>query len=75
MPTSVLESAILKPRDPSIIDNNDWPDFQLADVEVFDPRTELLTSLLVANEERTVALTGRLAKSKDRASYRKLYYS
>lgn len=69
MGTSTPENEILKPRDPSLIDSNDWPDFQLEDVEVFDPRSEMLSSLLFADESRPLCVTGRLGKAKDRIGY------
>ena len=69
MAHTTSETEILRPRDPSLTDSNDWPDFQLTDVEVFDPRTELLSSLILADDTRPVCVTGRLAKSKDRISY------
>lgn len=64
------ESAILKPKDPSLEDNNDWPAFNLTDVDVIDPQTGSLSSLLTANEGSPVIVTGKLAKRKEQAGYR-----
>lgn len=69
MPASTPENAILKAKDPSIEDNNDWPDFQLTDVDITNSRTGELSSLLVANEGNALVVTGKLAKSKPRINY------
>lgn len=67
---SVHESAVLKPRDPSIADSNAWPDFPLSHVEIFDSNTHELTSLLLANESTPVTITGKLENlPKDRLRY------
>ena len=58
MPTH--ESDILKPRDPTLIDDNDWPEFLLTNAEVYDPQTGDFTSLLHADEHAPVSITGKL---------------
>lgn len=69
MPAATPEIEVLKPKDPSLEDNNDWPDFQLTDVEITNPRTGELSNLLVANEGNALVVSGKLAKSKSRINY------
>lgn len=64
------ESAILKPRDPSITDSNSWPDFPLTHVEVFDANSDELTSLLLAGVDRPVTIHGKIERlPHDRMKY------
>lgn len=43
------EEAVLAPLDSSIEDDDDWPEFRLKDVTVFEPDGLTLTSLLAAS--------------------------
>ena len=55
---SILETEILRPRDPGIPDD-DWPEFQLSSVEVRDLAGEPV-SLLTADAATPVTVTGKL---------------
>ncbi|KAI9667536.1 MAG: hypothetical protein M1821_000352 [Bathelium mastoideum] len=54
------ESDILRPKDPILIDDNEWPEFLLTNAEVYDARTEELVSLLHADEYSPVNVRGKL---------------
>lgn len=59
MTPPAAETAILKAKDPSIHDDNDWPEFPLTNVTVFDDSATVV-SLLDASESNPITLTGRL---------------
>jgi len=52
-----LESQVLKPRDPSITSENDWPEFQLRNAEVRNDAGRLF-NLLHTDDDRPVIITG-----------------
>ncbi|EKG15623.1 hypothetical protein MPH_07058 [Macrophomina phaseolina MS6] len=54
------EAEVLKPHDPSLTDENDWEEFQLASAEVRDAATDEPTSLLDADAASPVTVIGRL---------------
>ncbi|KAK5020444.1 hypothetical protein LTR60_000508 [Cryomyces antarcticus] len=56
---ALLESKVLKP-DPSVLDDNDWPEFLLTNVEVLDPKDSSLINLFKADEFLPVTVTGKL---------------
>ncbi|KAK7516419.1 uncharacterized protein IWZ02DRAFT_491368 [Phyllosticta citriasiana] len=56
----VHESEVLKPRDPSISDENDWHEFVLSNAEVRDAETNSIANLLIADDISPVTITGRL---------------
>ena len=57
---SAHESEILKPKDRTLTDDSDWPEFLLTNAEVCNAQTGKLTSLLHADEHTLVNITGRL---------------
>jgi len=61
-PRVLPESAVLKPRDPSNTDSDNWPVFELVDVVVTDPnqRSQPPTTLLHASAHYPLIVTGRL---------------
>ena len=73
-PKVLPESAVLAPRDPSLTNSDDWPEFRLNDASVTftnerwaDPG-HFTTSLLGASEHEPVRVTGKLQPvSKDLA--------
>ncbi|KAL9079567.1 MAG: hypothetical protein Q9157_001564 [Trypethelium eluteriae] len=54
------ESDILKPKDPTITNDNDWPEFLLTNAEVHHGQTGELVPLLHADEHAPVNITGKL---------------
>ena len=54
------ESTILTPRDPKLEDDNDWEQFQLTNVEVRNTTTNELSSVLLADANNPLYITGRL---------------
>lgn len=70
MAPPVHESVILKPKKPSIIDNNEWPDFRLSQVDVYDGVTGVPTSLLFADADNPLTVVGKIEKlPNDRLGY------
>ncbi|KAJ5690215.1 hypothetical protein N7462_004607 [Penicillium macrosclerotiorum] len=59
------EDTVLPPIDPSITDENDWPDFDLTDVKVLRPGKMLYANLLEATEENPVQVIGCLELRED----------
>ena len=57
---TIPEHKILKPRDPSIEDENEWEQFQLSNVEVRNSTTNELSNLLLADAHNPLCVTGRL---------------
>lgn len=62
---SVREDTVLRPIDPSITDENDWPDFDLVDVKVLRPGKMLYANLLDATERNPVQVIGCLELKED----------
>ncbi|KAI9801533.1 MAG: hypothetical protein M1825_003212 [Sarcosagium campestre] len=54
------ESLILKPKDDTILDSNEWPEFTLENATVFNRDGSTMTSLLDANLSDPVIVRGRL---------------
>ena len=57
---TIAEHRILKPRDPSIEDSNEWEQFQLTGVEVRNATTNELSSMLLADAHNPLSVMGRL---------------
>lgn len=53
------ENEVLKPKDPAIASENDWPEFQLRNVEVRN-ESKSLSNLLHVDEANPVTVTGDL---------------
>lgn len=69
---SAREDTVLPPIDPSITDENDWPDFDLVDVKVLRPGKMLYANLLDATEQNPVQVIGCLELREDQTHLRKL---
>ncbi|KAI4738443.1 hypothetical protein E4T50_11104 [Aureobasidium sp. EXF-12298] len=56
------ETSILRPRDPSQLNSDEWPEFELKQAFVFDPEdpTRAPASLLHAGQYRPLTITGKL---------------
>lgn len=54
------EDQILKPRDPSIEDENEWEEFSLTDVKVLIPGKSRYANLLATSPENPVRVIGCL---------------
>ncbi|EPS32508.1 hypothetical protein PDE_07468 [Penicillium oxalicum 114-2] len=62
---SAREDTVLPPINPSITDENDWPDFDLVDVKVLRPGKMLYANLLDATEQNPVQVIGCLELRED----------
>lgn len=69
MSTRKLENEVLKPRDPTIASENDWPEFQLRNVEVRNKKGNLF-NLLHVYETTPVTVTGDLVLFEEIQQYR-----
>lgn len=67
---SAREDTVLRPIDPSITDENDWPDFDLVDVKVLRPGKMLYANLLDATEQNPVQVIGCLELRGDQNNLR-----
>lgn len=54
------EAEVLKPKDPTLQDEDDWEEFTLSSVEVFDADGEELTGLIAAEEGKPLMVVGKL---------------
>lgn len=54
------EDQILKPRDPSVLDENEWEEFSLTDVKVLIPGKSRYANLLATSPENPVRVVGCL---------------
>ena len=56
------ETSVLRPRDPSQVNSDDWPEFELKQALVFDPEdpNRAPVSLLHAGHYRPLSITGKL---------------
>lgn len=56
------ETSVLRPRDPSQVNSDDWPEFELKQAFVFDPEdpNRAPVSLLHAGRYRPLSITGKL---------------
>jgi hypothetical protein len=59
MATGIPESKILKPRDPAITDENEWPIFNLKNVRVTD-KAGRLVNLLDADASKKLTVVGNI---------------
>ncbi|KAG9892028.1 hypothetical protein KCU98_g2087, partial [Aureobasidium melanogenum] len=62
------ETSILRPRDPSQVNSDDWPEFELKQAFVFDPEDphRAPVSLLHAGHYRPLSITGKLESPNSR---------
>ncbi|PKY03583.1 hypothetical protein P168DRAFT_237220 [Aspergillus campestris IBT 28561] len=54
------EDNVLKPRDPSLTDENDWEEFSLSEVRILLPGKSRYANLLAASPDNPVQVTGCL---------------
>lgn len=59
------EDQILKSRDPSVEDENEWEEFSLTDVKVLIPGKSRYANLLDASPENPVRVVGSLNEVED----------
>ncbi|GAM35795.1 hypothetical protein TCE0_017f04394 [Talaromyces pinophilus] len=59
------EDQILKPRDPSVEDENEWEEFSLTDVKVLIPGKSRYANLLDASPDNPVRVVGSLNEVED----------
>ena len=59
---AILEDAVLKPKDPSLRNSDEWPTFNLKKINVFSQKTGQLCSLLAAHKGHPVIVSGKLEK-------------
>lgn len=64
------EDTVLAPLDPSISDENEWPEFELSDVKVLRPGKMLYANLLEASEQTPVQVIGCLELKKNQEQLR-----
>lgn len=57
-----LEEDVLKPKDPSLINSDEWPTFNLKKINVTSQRTGKVCSLLAAHKAHPVIVSGKLEK-------------
>ncbi|KAI5304377.1 hypothetical protein KEM56_006562 [Ascosphaera pollenicola] len=60
--------SILAPRDPSILDENDWEEFTLSDVQVYHADRKRYACILSASEDRPLVAIGKLKVLKEQRS-------
>lgn len=56
------EDQILKPRDPSVEDENEWEEFSLTDVKILVPGKSRYANLLATSPENPVRVIGCLSE-------------
>ena len=59
---AILEEDVLKPKDPSLINSDEWPTFNLKKINVTSQRTGKVCSLLAAHKAHPVIVSGKLEK-------------
>lgn len=57
-----LEEDVLKPKDPSLRNSDEWPTFNLKKITVVSQKTGELCSLLAAHKSHPVTVSGKLEK-------------
>lgn len=60
---AVSEALVLWPRDPSIVDSDDWPVYSLRQVNVLSQLTGETVSLFTANGNHPLRVVGYLEKT------------
>lgn len=65
----VSEVSVLKPKDPSIEDWDDWPTYSLKNIKVIDQVTGLPVSLFTAHKSHPVKVIGHLEAIDDDQSH------
>lgn len=58
----VPEGTVLRPKDPGIEDDNEWPEFKLKKARVYERDGRTLTSLLTAANKSGLVVRGQLAE-------------
>lgn len=59
---AILEEDVLKPKDPSLRNSDEWPTFNLKRISVTSQKTGELCSLLAAHKAHPVTVCGRIEK-------------
>lgn len=59
---AVSEASVLRAKDPSIADSDDWPVYSLTEVNVFSGLTGETVSLFTANDDHSIRVIGCLEK-------------
>lgn len=60
---------VLATKDPSILDENEWEEFALSDVKVYQADRKRYASILSASESHPVIAIGKLNVSKEQRSF------
>lgn len=61
-PMAILEEDVLKPKDPSLRNSDEWPTFNLKRISVTSQKTGELCSLLAAHKAHPVTVSGKIEK-------------
>lgn len=59
---AILEEDLLKPKDPSLRNSDEWPTFNLKRINVTSQKTGELCSLLAAHKAHPVTVSGKIEK-------------
>ena len=59
---AILEEDVLKPKDPSLRNSDEWPTFNLKRISVTSQKTGELCSLLAAHKAYPVTVSGKIEK-------------
>ena len=59
---AILEEDVLKPRDPTLRNSDEWPTFNLKKISVTSSKTGEQVSLLSAHKAHPVIVSGKLDK-------------
>ena len=59
---AILEEDVLKPKDPSLLNSDEWPTFNLKKINVTSQKTGEICSLLAAHKAHPVLVSGKLDK-------------
>ena len=65
VPEGSFLKPLSKPKDPALINSDDWPIFALKKVKVVSQQTGELVSLLSAHKDNPVKVTGQLLEIDD----------
>jgi len=66
---AIPESRVLKAKDPSILDKDEWPQFKLTNVDVYNADETDLVSLLKADDRLPVTIIGSLEELEEEQSH------
>ena len=59
---AIPEDDVLKPKDPSLRNSDEWPTFNLKKISVTSQKTGKVCSLLAAHKGHPVIVSGKLEK-------------